>query len=192
MSTTTPYLGLALYDSTGDQSVFFSTFRAVWGGTATTSNFYKIDNGVSALNTRITNLETLKGNPAEGTLWNGIIQPSVTSNNLTLALKTFAGADPSVSDVVYVTLGGVIHAITTALSITMNAGSNWFALGSNETATLEQELFAYLGFNATDGVVLGTSRIPYAKQYGDFSATSTNSKYAKISTISTATTEDPY
>lgn len=58
MSTTTPYLGLTLYDSSTDQSVLFATFRAVWGGTATTSNFYKIDTSASGFNTRITALET--------------------------------------------------------------------------------------------------------------------------------------
>ncbi len=57
MSTTTPYLGLTLYDSSGDQSVTFATFRAVWGGTATTSNFYKIDTFASTTNTRLTTLE---------------------------------------------------------------------------------------------------------------------------------------
>jgi hypothetical protein len=61
MSTTTPYIGLTLYDSSGDQAVTFSTFRAVWGGTASTSNFYKIDTSLSGLNTRITTLENASG-----------------------------------------------------------------------------------------------------------------------------------
>jgi len=65
MSTSTPYLGLILYNAdpppSGDQAVTFSTFRAVWGGTATTSNFYKIDTAMSAFNTRITSLESNSG-----------------------------------------------------------------------------------------------------------------------------------
>lgn len=61
MSTTTPYLGLTLYDATTDQVVTFATFRAVWGGTAVTSNFYKIDTSASSFNTRISALETNRG-----------------------------------------------------------------------------------------------------------------------------------
>lgn len=61
MSTTTPYLGLTLYNDSTDQSVTFATFRAVWGGPATTSNFYKIDTGMSGFNTRITVLEGASG-----------------------------------------------------------------------------------------------------------------------------------
>lgn len=61
MSTTTPYLGLTLYDATTDQVVTFATFRAVWGGTAVTSNFYKIDTSASSFNSRITSLESNRG-----------------------------------------------------------------------------------------------------------------------------------
>jgi hypothetical protein len=60
MSTTTPFLGLVLYDSSTDQVVTFATFRAVWGGTATSSNFYKIDTAIAALDGRIDTLEGLK------------------------------------------------------------------------------------------------------------------------------------
>src|SRR5258706_1301963 len=192
MSTTTPYLGLVLYDSTGDQSTLFSTFRAVWGGTATTSNFYKIDTGMSLINTRLTTLEAGGGSQPEGTLLNGRILPSVTSNNLTVAIKTFSGGDPSVSDPVHVTLNGTVQAITSALSIVMNAGSNWFNAGSNELKTLGIDYFIYLGFNATDGVVLGMSRIPYGTVYDSFSHTATNEKYAKISNTASATSSDAY
>lgn len=61
MSSTTPYLGLVLYDSTGDQSVSFATFRAVWGGPATSSNFYKIDTAWGGLDSRIDILEAYRG-----------------------------------------------------------------------------------------------------------------------------------
>lgn len=61
MSTTTPVLGLTLYDSTTDQAVLFATFRAVWGGTATTSNFYKIDTAVGTIQTNITALQNTRG-----------------------------------------------------------------------------------------------------------------------------------
>ena len=61
MSSTTPNLGLVLYDSTTDQVVTFATFRAVWGGPATTSNFYKIDTAWGALDARIDILEAYRG-----------------------------------------------------------------------------------------------------------------------------------
>jgi len=61
MSTTTPTLGLTLYDSTTDQVVTFATFRAVWGGTASTSNFYKIDTWAGTINSSINTLQNQRG-----------------------------------------------------------------------------------------------------------------------------------
>jgi hypothetical protein len=61
MSTTTPNLTLTLYDASADQAVTFATFRSVWGGTATTSNFYRIDTAWAGLDTRITTLESYRG-----------------------------------------------------------------------------------------------------------------------------------
>lgn len=61
MSTTTPNLTLTLYDSTTDQVVTFATFRAVWGGTATTSNFYRIDTWAGTVNSSITTLQNQRG-----------------------------------------------------------------------------------------------------------------------------------
>jgi hypothetical protein len=131
------------------------------------------------------------GLPA-GAMRNGKISVTVASNNLTLALKTLAGTDPSAADPVYVNLGGAIRTITAALSVTKNAGTNWFNAGGAELATQEIDYFVYLGYNATDGVVIGFSRIPYAKQYSDFSVTTTDEKYAAISTITTAASTDYY
>jgi hypothetical protein len=65
-------------------------------------------------------------------------------------------------------------------------------LGSAEHATQDVDLFAYLGYNATDGITIGFSRIPYALKYSDFSATTTNDKYCAISTITNAASTDPY
>ena len=61
MSSTTPNLALTLYDSTTDQTVPFATFRAVWGGPATTSNFYKIDTAYGTLSSQISSLQTTRG-----------------------------------------------------------------------------------------------------------------------------------
>jgi hypothetical protein len=131
-------------------------------------------------------------NSPQGFLLNGKIVPSVTSNNLTVAIKTLAGTDPSATDPVYCRIGDTVRAITSALSITKNAGTNWCNAGSAELATKEIDYFVYLGYNATDGVVIGFSRIPHACSYDDFSATTTNEKYCAISTITTASATDYY
>ena len=120
------------------------------------------------------------------------IVPTVASNNLTVALKTLSGNDPSALDPVRIRIGNTIHSITSALSVTKNAGTNWSNAGSAELATKEIDYFVYLGYNATDGVVLGFSRIPYGALYSDFSATTTEDKYCAISTITNATASDVY
>lgn len=128
----------------------------------------------------------------QGFLINGKVVPSVGSNNLTLDLKTLAGTDPSPTDPVYIRIGDTMRTVTAALSATANAGTNWCNAGGVGLATNEIDYFIYLGYNATDGVILGFSRIPTATCYGDFSATSTNEKFCKISTISTAAATDYY
>lgn len=131
-------------------------------------------------------------NAPQGFLLNGKIVPSVASNNLTVVIKGLDGNDPSASNPVYCRIGDTVRSITSALSVTKNAGTNWCNAGSAELATKEIDYFVYLGYNATDGVVIGFSRIPYATLYSDFSATTTNEKYAGISTITTAAAGDAY
>lgn len=127
-----------------------------------------------------------------GFLINGRITPSVASNNLTVAVKGMDGNDPSASNPVYIRIGNTVRAITAALSVTKNAGTNWFDSGSASLATKEVDYFVYIGYNDTDGVVIGFARIPFARTYGDFSATTTNEKYCAISTITTAASTDEY
>lgn len=128
----------------------------------------------------------------DGFLINGKIVPSVASGNLSVAIKGMDGNDPSANNPVYVRIGDTVRTITSALSVTKNAGTNWFNSGSAELATKEIDYFVYLGYNATDGVVVGFSRIPYATLYSDFSATTTNEKYCAISTITNAASTDNY
>jgi len=128
----------------------------------------------------------------EGFLINGKIVPSVASNNLTVAIKGMDGNDPSASNPVYVRIDNTVRTITSALSVTKNAGTNWFNAGSSELATYAIDYFVYLGYNATDGVTIGFSRIPYANIYSDFSTTTTNEKYCAISTIASAVAGDNY
>ncbi len=131
-------------------------------------------------------------NAPQGFLLNGKIARTVATNNLTVAIKTLAGTDPTTDNPVYVRIGDTIRAITTALSVTKNAGTNWCNAGTNGLATFEIDYFVYLGYNTVDGVVIGFSRIPYATTYNDFNTTPADEKYAAISTITNATTTDEY
>ena len=136
----------------------------------------------------------LKTKVTNAGLLNGYIRATVASNNLTLAISTSASSqvDPTATNPVYVWIGDTLRSITGALSIAANAGTNWFNSGSSELATKEIDYFAYIGYNATDGVVLGYARIPYARLYSDFNTTTTNEKYARISTITNAAAGDNY
>jgi hypothetical protein len=132
------------------------------------------------------------GEPGEGFLQNGKIAVTVANNDLTVAIKTLAGANPSAGDPVTVRIGDAIRTITAALSVTKADATNWCNAGSAELATKEVDYFVYLGYNATDGIVIGFSRIPYARLYSDFSATAANEKYCGISTITNAAAGDNY
>jgi hypothetical protein len=61
MTTSTPILGLTLYNSTTDQAEFFSNFRAVIAGVSSSSNFYKIDTAYGVQAAQITALQNTKG-----------------------------------------------------------------------------------------------------------------------------------
>jgi hypothetical protein len=144
--------------------------------------------GDRALNTLLTRIPLYA---PQGFLINGKI--SVTdAAGITVAIKTLAGTDPSATDPVYCRIGDTVRTISAALSVAKADGTNWMNAGSAELATKEIDYFVYLGYNATDGVVIGFSRIPSAAQYSDFSATTTNEKYAAISTITNAASTDYY
>jgi len=129
---------------------------------------------------------------SNGTMLNGLISPTVVSNDLIVALKTFAGNDPSASDPVFVVIGGVVRSVTSALSVTCPDGTNWCNAGGAALATNEHDRFVYLGYNATDGVVIGHARFSHANLYSDFSATNTNEKFCAISNIAHAAAGDNY
>lgn len=118
-----------------------------------------------------------------GQLLNGVITPSVSSNNLTVAIKTVAGGDPSTSDPVYCRIGNAVRSITSALSITRNAGTNWFASGASKLATNEIDYFVYLAWDSSNSSVrVGFARIPYARLYSDFNSTNTNERHGAFDT----------
>lgn len=133
------------------------------------------------------------GTNVEGSMYNGKIAVSVASNNITVALKTLAGSDPSAGDPVKVRIGDTERSVTAALSVTKNAGTNWFNAGSSELATKEIDYFVYLIWNttpATDVVDIGFARIPYATVYSEFSGTTTNEKYLASGNASAPTSTD--
>lgn len=156
--------------------------------------YQPLDSDLTAFATHPTYITTLNINPLyapQGFLINGKI--SVTdAAGITVAIKTLAGTDPSATDPVYVRIGDTVRTISAALSVAKADGTNWCNAGSAELATKEIDYFVYLGYNATDGVVIGFSRYPGANSYDDFSATTTNEKYCAISTITTAAATDYY
>ena len=157
--------------------------------------YQPLDSDLTAFASHPTYITTLNINPLfapQGFLINGKISVADTGSGLTVAIKTLAGTDPSSSDPVYCRIGDTVRTISAALSVTKADGTNWCNAGSSELATKEIDYFVYLGYNATDGVVIGFSRYPGANSYDDFSATTTNEKYCAISTITTASATDYY
>lgn len=113
-----------------------------------------------------------------GEMRNGKFSVTVTSSDLTVALKTILSADPSASDPVYIKLGGTVRTITSALSFTLNDATNWFNAGSAELATKEIDYFIYAVWDSNStAVALSCARVPYGKLVSEFSATTTNEKH---------------
>lgn len=119
----------------------------------------------------------------DGTMFNGKISPTVSSNDLVLTLTTNSGGTPSSTDPVYIKINGTVRSVTSALSVTLADGTNWFDSGGSRYQTLSRDYFAYASWRASSSaVVLGHSPIPYATLYSDFNATSTNERYGAFST----------
>lgn len=154
-----------------------STDHDVTGASA--YQLYRVNSGATAL-------ESFSFVGPSAFMINGSISRSVSSNNLTVALKTLAGTDASTSDPIHVRISGAVYTITAALSVTLNAGTNYFSAGSAQFATYEQDYFVYLGVNS-GSVFIGIAAVPYGNLYSDFSGTSTNPLYFAASTTPSAT-----
>ena len=115
--------------------------------------------------------------------------PSVATNNLTLALKHEDGTDPSTDRPLYFKIGDSLRIVNAALSVTLAAGTDWFACGST-LAAKEVDFFAYIIWNTTgtDAVNIGFGRVPYFDVYSQASGTSTVSTY--LATSGTVTSTD--
>jgi hypothetical protein len=113
-----------------------------------------------------------------GQLIGGYIAPSVASNNLTLAIKTDAGNDPSANEPVFVKINGTMYTITAATSTTKNAGTSWGNAGAAELAAKEIDWIAYVVYDSNSSVVaISASRYPGGRLVSDFSTTTTNEKH---------------
>lgn len=121
---------------------------------------------------------------------NGKLSVTVSGNNITVAVKTLSGADPSAENPVKILIGTTIRKITAALSVTRNAGTNWFGAGGSQFATKEADYFVYLAWDASNSVVrIGFAPFAHAELYSDFSSTSTDRKYGAFNTNPSATDE---
>ena len=143
-------------------------------------------------------VEGIGGTPAEGyitfqdlqrqalgsRLFNGIITTSVASNNLTVAIKTAAGTDPSSDNPVTALIGGNYYQITAALSITLNAGTNYWGNGDG----YPKWYFVYLSYNS--GVILGVAQMPYFTVSAHYNNTNTSPIYLARSTGTPAAVEN--
>lgn len=107
------------------------------------------------------------------------IVPTVASNNLSVAVKHIDDSAPSATNPLKFLVGTTYYLATAAISFTLNAGTNWCALGGPMFATIEQDVFLYaIGESgASAGLKFGISRLPYAESMADFVNTNTNEKY---------------
>lgn len=118
----------------------------------------------------------------QGVIVNGYITASVSSSNLTVALKAAGGTNASSSNPVCIKIGTSIRRITSSLSVTLNAGTNYFG-GNGITSTLARQYFVYLTWvSGSSTVSLGIAAYPYFRTYADGSSTSTAEKYFPNST----------
>lgn len=134
-------------------------------------------------------VDVLSGSP-QGVMFNGKLDISVSGNAITVAIKTLAGTDPSVSDPVIIRIDNTLRMLTEALNKTLTSGTNWFNSGGTRFATKEVDYFVYLIWDtvpSTDELDIGISRMPYAITTNDFSFTTTNERYVATNNASGAT-----
>lgn len=133
---------------------------------AGTGDFYIAEHqlvvGKQIYNYAYNNLQNNPINAPQGFLINGKIVRTVDgSGNMTVAIKTLAGNDPSATDPVYCRIGNTIRSITSALFVNINAGFNWCNAGSSELATKEIDYFVKLSWCSNASAVrISFTRIP--------------------------------
>lgn len=108
-----------------------------------------------------------------------IITPSISSNDLVLAIKYIDGNDCTSTNKLTFRVGNTEYDLTAAMSFTKADATNWMNCGSAELAAKNVQFFTYaIGeTGASAGLKFGYSRIPFAKTMGDFVNTTTDEKY---------------
>lgn len=106
------------------------------------------------------------------------ISRTVSSWNITVALKNYAWNDPTTTAPVKIMIGGVLRTVTSAISFTNVAGFNWWNTGSTELATKEVDWFVYAIWRSGESLVkITASRFSYATVYWDFNSDALNEKW---------------
>jgi len=105
---------------------------------------------------------------------------TVVSNNLTITVLNYAGATPSsTAPIKYKDANGVIRTISSALSVTFNAWTNYLNAGSAELATKEIDYFGMFQWNTTTSATnLLVTRFSSARTMADITNSNTNEKGA--------------
>lgn len=122
---------------------------------------------------------------------NSKIVPSVSSNNLTVELKTLDGLTPTALNPISTYIAGDFKTITSDISLTVNAGTNTFDSGSILLSGNEIDYFVCLVWDTVGNTLrLGITRYPGGSVYNDYSSTATNEKYIAISGGTPAATDE--
>lgn len=145
MTVSTPNLALTLYDSTTDQAVYFSTFRAVLAGTSLSSNFYKIDTAYGVQAAQITALQNTRGSIQVSATYvspnyfeaNSITSITAYLTGITIMLKLDASSNGTV------TLN--INALGTKSVMKNNSSGTVVNIGAGELIVGKSYLFRYDG-----------------------------------------------
>ena len=117
------------------------------------------------------------------------IVTSVTSGNLTVAIKNYAGNDPTPTAPVKIQIGNTVRTLTGALSLTTSSWSNLHNAWSTELATQEVDYFVYLvRSTVSNSVIIAQSRIPYMRVQSDWNVVSiTDEKFFNRSSWANST-----
>jgi hypothetical protein len=133
---------------------------------------------VSASLAKSVTLQYLLSFLPDGTMLNGKLSVTVSSNDLVVALKTQAGNDPSANDPVLVKINGTWRSATAATSMTLADATNWFNAGGAELATKEIDYFAYAVWDSNSSLVaVSAARRSDGRLVSDFSATTTSANH---------------
>ena len=113
-----------------------------------------------------------------GTMWNGKLSVSSSSDFLTYSLLNNAGNVPSSTDPVFININGTIRQVTAQAGFTINPATNWFNSGSAELGTLAVPYFVYAVWDSNSSAVsLTIARKPHYRIVAAAMATTTSENH---------------